>query len=353
MLEPSDIVAGVMLTALVVYTLTGGADFGGGVWDLFATGPRRLEQRRRIAHAIAPIWEANHVWLIVVVVLMFVCFPPAFAAVSIALHVPITIMLFGVVLRGASFVFRAYDPKNDDEATGPWRLVFAVSCAVTPVMLGIILGAIASGSFRFEPDSQRVVTDFFSEWAAAFPVMVGLYGLALCALLAAVYLIHDTADSPTLQADFRVRALIAAFAMGPLAFGTLLVARLGAPHVYETLMDSTWALPIHMVTGAAAIGVIIALWTRRYRLARGLAVLQTVGIFSGFGAAQHPHIVAPSLTFSAAASPDHVLWTVLGVLGMGAIPMLPAFFWLYRVFKGNRSAATSDVTGAAPDARDA
>lgn len=332
--EPSALVAAVILVALIVYTLTGGADFGGGVWDLFATGPRKLEQRRRIAHAIAPIWEANHVWLIVVVVLMFVCFPPAFSAISIALHVPITVMLFGVVLRGAAFVFRAYDPAHDDEATGPWRLVFAVASTVTPIMLGIILGAVASGAFQFEPGSAQVVTDFVSEWAAAFPVLVGLYALALCALLAAVYLIHDTADAPALQEDFRRRALAAALSTGPLAFATLGVARLGAPHVYDTLVASTFALPIHVGTGVAACGAIIALWTRRYGLARALVVAQTVGIFLGFGAAQWPFVVAPGLTFADAASPDSVLWGVLGVLGAGGALLLPAFVWLYRVFKG-------------------
>lgn len=333
--DPSTLVAGVMLVALVVYTLTGGADFGGGVWDLFASGPRKLQQRRRIAHAIAPIWEANHVWLIVVVVLMFVCFPSAFAAVSTVLHIPLTVMLFGVVLRGAAFVFRAYDPQNEDEATGPWRLVFAVSSTVTPIMLGIVLGAIASGTFRFDPTTGRVVTDFVSEWAAAFPVMVGMYGLVLCALLAAVYLIHDTADAPALQEDFRTRGLVAALLTGPLAFATLGVARLGAPHLYEALVASGFALPLHIATGVAAVGAIAALWTRRYGMARVLVVCQTIGIFAGFGAAQFPYIVAPRLTFEVAAAPDNVLWGVLGILAGGAVLLLPAFVWLYSVFKGS------------------
>ena len=331
--EPSSLVALVMLVALVVYTLTGGADFGGGVWDLLASGPRKLEQRRRIAHAIAPIWEANHVWLIVVVVLMFVCFPPAFAAVSTVMHIPLTIMLFGVVLRGAAFVFRAYDPQHEDEATGPWRLVFAVASTVTPITLGMVLGGIASGSFRFAPDSFRVVTDFVSEWAAAFPVMVGLYGLVLCALLAAVYLIHDCADDAGLQEDFRARALAAAVTLGPMAFLTLVVARLGAPHIYEALVSSPDALLPHVATGLAALGAIGALWTRRYGLARALVVMQTIGIFAGFGGAVFPYLIAPRMTFAAVAAPDHVLWGVLGVLAGGAVLLLPAFVWLYRVFK--------------------
>ncbi|HCH63760.1 MAG: cytochrome BD ubiquinol oxidase subunit II [Deltaproteobacteria bacterium] len=335
--EPSSLMAGVMLVALVVYTLTGGADFGGGVWDLLASGPRKLEQRRRIAQAIAPIWEANHVWLIVVVVVMFVCFPPAFAAVSTVMHIPLTLMLFGIVLRGTAFVFRAYDPQNEDEATGPWRLVFAVASTITPIMLGMVLGGITSGTFRFEPGSMRVSTDFVSEWAAAFPVMVGVYGLALCALLAAVYLIHDTADAPDLQEDFRIRALAAAVFTGPLAFGTLAVARLGAPHIYDALVSSSLALPLHVGTGIVALGAIGAIWTRRYGVARVLVIAQTMGIFAGLGAAQFPYLVAPQLTFSDAAAPDHVLWAVLGILCAGGLLLVPAFVWLYSVFKGQSS----------------
>jgi len=268
------------------------------------------------------------------VVLMFVCFPPAFAAMSTALHIPLTLMLFGVVLRGAAFVFRAYDPQNEDEATGPWRLVFAVSSTVTPIMLGIVLGAIASGTFRFEPDSMRVVTNFVSEWAAAFPVMVGLYGLVLCALLAAVYLIHDTADDRPLQEDFRKRALAAALLTGPLAFATLAVARLGAPHIYTALVSSVFALPVHIATGLLALGAIGALWTRRYGLARVLVIGQTLGIFVGFGAAQYPYLIPPRITFANAAAPDHVLWGVLAILGVGGTLLVPAFGWLYFVFKG-------------------
>ena len=123
------LVAAVIYVALLVYTLTGGADFGGGVWDLFAAGPRRDRQRALVARAIGPIWEANHVWLIVVVVLLFVCFPPAFAAIMTALHIPLTLMLIGVVLRGSAFVFRAYDPVSRGAAGGDtaWGRVFAVS----------------------------------------------------------------------------------------------------------------------------------------------------------------------------------------------------------------------------------
>ena len=106
MLLLSHTLAGVILVALTAYVLLGGADFGGGIWDLLADGPRKTRQRELIAHAIGPVWEANHVWVILAMVLLFTCFPRAFARIAIALHVPLTLMLIGIVLRGSAFVFQ-------------------------------------------------------------------------------------------------------------------------------------------------------------------------------------------------------------------------------------------------------
>src|SRR5262245_645086 len=143
----------VVVLALLAYTLTGGADFGGGVWDLVATGPGAEAQRQRIARTLSPIWEANHVWLIAVIVVLFVGFPVAFSVMSIALHVPLTLMLIGIVLRGCAFVFRTYDP----ERSGAWGRVFAIASLLTPVMLGICLGAAASGRIRVDLQGRVTV----------------------------------------------------------------------------------------------------------------------------------------------------------------------------------------------------
>src|SRR5262249_36676422 len=142
-----DLIGFVMIASLVLYALGAGADFGGGVWDLLASGPRAKRQRELIAHAIGPIWEANHVWLILVIVLLFVAFPPAFAAMSIVSHIPLAVMLVGIVLRGSAFVFRSYDVQTDDVQTR-WSRLFAVGSIVAPVMLGVCVGAIASGNIR-------------------------------------------------------------------------------------------------------------------------------------------------------------------------------------------------------------
>ncbi len=334
MVDPALIIAVIIFVALAVYTLTGGADFGGGVWDLFASGPRKSAQRALIARAIGPIWEANHVWLILVVVLLFVCFPPAFAAISTALHIPLTLMLIGVVLRGSAFIFRAYDPQGTADGDHPWGVVFAVSSVITPVMLGVVLGAVVSGDLTIDADTGRVLTDFVSAWAAPFPLMVGLSNLAFCALIAAVYLVHEAAGQPELQADFRRRALFAGVATGIAAFATLATARSGAPLLWAGLVESSWALPFQLLTGAVALLGLGAILRRKDALARVLIMVQVVAVITGLGVGLLPWIVPPHLTFSAAASPPSVLWPVIVTLAVGAVPLVPAFAWLYIVFKG-------------------
>jgi cytochrome d ubiquinol oxidase subunit II len=335
------LVAAVIYVALLVYTLTGGADFGGGVWDLFAAGPRRDRQLALVARAIGPIWEANHVWLIVVVVLLFVCFPPAFAAIMTALHIPLTLMLIGVVLRGSAFVFRAYDPVSRGAAGGDtaWGRVFAVSSLLTPVTLGLSLGAVVGGGLRLDPATGLVQTDFVSAWLAPFPLLVGLATLSISALLAAVYLVHEAGPDAELRADFRRRALLAGVATGASALGALAAARTGAPALWDGLMQRPWSPLFQAGTALIAVGALVAILTRRDQAARLLVGAQVVAVVGGLGAATWPWILPGQLRFVDAASPPEVLWPVLGVLLGGAVPTVPAFLWLYAVFKGPPAAA--------------
>src|SRR5213593_2091677 len=143
----ADILAGIIFVALNAYALLAGADFGGGVWDLLASGPRKQRQRELIADAIGPVWEANHVWLILAIVLLFTCFPPAFARLGTRLHIPLSLVLIGIVLRGSAFTFWRYGGAGDgDEAQRYWGVVFAIASLITPLLLGTTVGAIASGA---------------------------------------------------------------------------------------------------------------------------------------------------------------------------------------------------------------
>ena len=159
------LIATVMLAALILYALMGGADYGGGMWDLLASGPRKQRQRQAIVEAIAPIWEANHVWLILVIVLLFSAFPRAFSTTMIALHIPITAMLIGIVLRGSSFVFRKYD-STADSVQHRWSTIFGIASLLTPFFQGLTLGALTTGDIHLVGD--QVTTGFFAGWLTPF-----------------------------------------------------------------------------------------------------------------------------------------------------------------------------------------
>jgi cytochrome d ubiquinol oxidase subunit II len=330
--SPELAIAGVMLAALVIYTLSAGADFGGGAWLVFASGPRADDQRDLVDDAIGPIWEANHVWLILVVVLLFVCFPLAYAAISTALHIPLTVMLIGVVLRGSAFAFvHAYThAEHHDPAPRRWARVFAVASLITPVTLGVTLGALSTG-LELDPNTGRVRTDFFSEWLAPFPFAVGLFALLLFAYLAAVYLADEARRDPELSDMFRRRALISAVLVAGAALLTFLVA---PARLQAGLADTPWALALHLATGLAALAAIVLLVRRRLRAARLAAMLQVALIVIGWALAQHPHLAWPHLTITGAAAPRSVLVPVLIALGLGALLLIPALAYLFVVFKG-------------------
>ena len=327
------IIAGVMVASLVLYALLGGADYGGGVWDLFAFGPRARRQRELIAEAISPVWEANHVWLILVIVVLFTAFPPAFATIATALHIPLTLMLIGIVLRGTAFTFRTYDVQRDD-VQRRWSLVFSIASIITPILLGTILGAIASGTIRVE--NGAVASGFVNPWLAPFPLSVGFFALALFAFLAAVYLTVEAREQE-LQEDFRWRALLSGVIVGILALTVFILAKTGAPTVRAGISRTWWALGLHLLTAIFATSAFVALWTRRYRLARFCAAAQVTMILLGWAFAQFPNIVEPDITISSGAAPPLTLELLLGALILGAIVLFPSYFYLFRIFKMTRS----------------
>lgn len=324
------LVAAVMLASLILYALMGGADYGGGMWDLLASGARAQRQRQAIVEAIAPVWEANHVWLILVVVLLFSAFPRAFSTIMIALHIPITAMLLGIVLRGSAFVFRKYD-STVDAVQRRWSTVFGIASFFTPFFQGVTLGALTTGDIRFVGD--RVTTGFFAGWLTPFALTCGLFALALFAFLAATYLTVDTQGQPDLQNDFRLRAIWAQTALVPLALIVFFTSKYSAPLMYHGLTN--WWAPILLGwTALSAITATLALWTHRFRAARIAAVAQVTLILLGWGLAQFPHLVTPDVTVQNAAAPSSTLKLLLLALGAGAVVLLPSLFYLFQIFKG-------------------
>ncbi len=345
------ILAGLMLVALIGYVVLAGADFGGGVWDLLASGPRRDAQRALIAEAIAPVWEANHVWLVVVVVILFSSFPRVYSEIATMLHVPLSLMLAGIVLRGSAFVFRAYG--GDQRASRlRWGRLFAISSVVTPVLLGVSVGAIASGELASPaaiasggggaPRGGSFAALFIFPWLRLFPLGVGLLALATFAMLAAVYLTLET-DDAVLREDFRRRALMAGAAHAVVAALVLIIARSEAPAMWLRFWSRPASLAVLAAGVLAGAGVLGALVTRRWVWARFAAAAEAALIVFGWALAQYPEMLPGRLTIAAAAAPDATLRLILGVLAAGTVVLLPSLLYLFRVFKGERQ------QGARPD----
>jgi len=338
----ADAVALVGLLALLAYAVLAGADFGGGVWDLLARGPRAAAQRRAIGVAMGPVWEANHVWLIFLIVLLFTAYPAAFAALNVALFWPFHLVLVGITLRGAAFVFRAHGHAASGTPLD-WGRVFGAASVVTPVLLGASLGAVSSGAVRVQ--AGRVEPGAEWAWLAPFPLAVGLLALAVCAYLAAVYLTLETAGA--LREDFRRRGLWTWLVGGVLSIGTLLLARTEAPRLWGAL--TSWPAGLVVVAGVLlAPASAAALWRRRFVWARLFAAGQVVLLLVGWALAQWPYVVYPDLTLAASAAPSATLRLLLIVTAIGMAVLVPSLALLFAVFKGRNPAPVEADAEAGP-----
>jgi cytochrome bd ubiquinol oxidase subunit II len=326
MIEPLLLASLALVLALTTYALLGGADYGGGVWDLLASGPTSERQRATIAHAIGPVWEANHVWLIAAIVILFTGFPRAFAAVSIYLHVPLLVVLVGIVLRGSAFVFRAYG-RRDPRHEWLWGRVFAVASTVTPLFLGVVVGAVTEGRLP-QTHTGSFADVFLTPWLTPFALSVGVFALTLFAFLAAVYLTLEARDTEE-RAAFRARALISGVLVGGVAAMVLVLAN---HDVRRALTASAWALPLQLATGISAVAAFACLWLEQYRLARMAAAAQVALILWGWALAQYPYAIRPHLTLAEAAAPENVLVLLLQILGVGAVILIPSLLYLFQIF---------------------
>ena len=319
-----------MWISVTVYALLAGADFGAGAWDLLSgrTGPG-ARRRALIEHSIGPVWEANHVWLIFVLVLMWTAFPPLFAAVSSTLYIPLTLVALGVIARGSAFAFRK-------AVTEVWQqrifgAAFAFSSLVTPFFLGAIAGGVASG--RVPPGLAR--GDVLTSWLNPTSVLCGTLAVLAGMYLAAVYLTADARRSgqPELAAEFRRRALAAGVVTGLVAAAGLIVVHADAPRLWAGL--SGRALPLVAVSGAAGVASLALLAARRYLLVRVTAALAVAAVLWGWGAAQYPHLLAaaPGLTVAQAAAGRATLQATMISAGVGIVLLAPSLLWLFLLFQ--------------------
>jgi cytochrome bd ubiquinol oxidase subunit II len=326
-------VAAVLWLAVVAYAVLAGADFGGGVWDLFARGPRAEEQRRAVTRAMGPVWEANHVWLIFLITGLFTGFPTAFAALAIGLFLPFSLVLLGIVMRGAAFAFRAHAAGG--RARERWGLAFGIASTITPFLLGACAGAVATGQAT---RSGRAAVDLLLPWTSPFALVCGGLALAICAGLAAAYLTveQEQAGNIQLAADFRRRALAAGAVTLVLALGALPLTASSAPALWRGLTGR--ALPLTGASVLFAALAAVAMLRRRHRVARAFIVLQVASILLAWAIAQAPYLVPPNITIEGSASPPEVMASLLITYCVGGLVLLPSLALLFHVFKGRNPA---------------
>jgi len=322
----------VLWLSLITYAALGGADFGAGVWDLLSFGYSVERKRELINRALGPVWEANHVWLIFLIVGLFTGFPSVFAIVSIVLFVPFSLVLIGIVLRGAAFIFRTHGLGRNNPITMIWSRVFSFASVITPFFLGASAAAVTSGHIR--APGGNVSTDVTgATWLSPFAITIGLMAVSLCAVLAAVYLSVEalhTKDEQLVGA-FRLRAIIAGALTAVFGALGLLLAPSEAPILWNGMLAH--ALPVVIVTMLVGLATAAALFTRHFHIARVLVVVETAGLLGSWGISQLPYLIPPDVTVQNSANSPNVLQFMLIGTAIGMALLLPSLYYLFSVFK--------------------
>jgi len=339
----ADAVAAMLWTGVTAYAVFGGADFGAGFWSLVAGRGEEGERARELVDwAIGPVWEANHVWLIFVLVVLWTGFSTAFASIFSTLFIPLSLAALGIVLRGSGFAFHKTARRLRGRVTA--ERVFGLSSVLTPFFLGTVVGAVASGRVPVGNATGDAVTS----WLNPLSLVIGALFVATSTYLAAVFLVSDArrAGAADLEHYFTVRALAAAVVAGALAIAGILALRADARFVYDGLTSD--ALPLVLVSGVCGAAVLVLLRRKARRGARPLAVGAVVAIVWGWGVAQHPYLLPQDLTIDAGAAPGATLTSLLVVFGVALLLVIPAIVLLFTL--AQRSLIEETAGPREPDA---
>jgi len=321
----ANLVLAFLWTGITAYVLLGGADFGGGFWDLLAGSARAgAAQRARIEHSIGPVWEANHVWLIFALVVVWTGFPAVFSAISSTLYIPLTAAALGVILRGSAFAFRK--AVTELALQRVFGAAFALSSVLTPFFLGTVAGAIAAG--RVPLGSAR--GDIVTSWLNPTSALGGILAVEVCAYLAAVYLTGDARrdGEPELAEAFRRRALLMGTLTGVTALAGIAILHTDAPRLFSGLTGRGLALTVATALfGAISLALLVE---RRFVAVRVTAALAVVAVLWGWGVAQYPDLLVGAATVDSAAAPHDTLVALVGSLVGGSLLLVPSLALLYR-----------------------
>jgi cytochrome bd ubiquinol oxidase subunit II len=322
----AEICLGFIVLGLTAYGVLGGADFGAGFWDLTAGGDRRGGRvRGLVQRSMSPVWEANHVWLIFVLVIAWTAFPVAFGAIFTTLAVPLFLAAVGIILRGTAFALRGQAATiREARALGA---TFALSSVLLPFCFGTVLGGIASGHVPAQDPSADV-----DAWLNPTSIAIGVLAVMTGAYLAAVFLAGDArrAELPDLERAFRARALGAGVVTGAAAMVTLLIVRSDARPLFDGLTSGA-GLAAVAVSALAGIVTLALVWTGRFEVARGTAAVTVAAVIAGWVLANEPDLLPGQLTIDQAAAPDATLTALVVSIGLGLVILLPALYYLYRL----------------------
>ena len=342
-MDLADVPVALMLVGLAAYAVLAGADFGAGLWQLSGgRGARDRELREHAHHAMGPVWEANHVWLIFVLVVCWTAYPVAFGSIASTLALALLIAGIGIILRGTAYALRS--GAADFREQRRIELAFAASSILTPFAFGALIGGIASGRVPVGNAEGDLVTSWLNETSIA----LGFIAVATSAYLAAVYLAADAVrlDRPELELAFRRRALGAAVAAGVAAVAGLVVIRDDAPAIWDGLTSGAGLVAV-IVSLLAGLATIVLVLGRRYGPARVTAATAVAAVIAGWGLAQSPQFL-PGLTIEQAAAGRSVLVATIVALGLGALILLPSLGLLYSLLLRGRFDETAAPRRAGP-----
>jgi cytochrome bd ubiquinol oxidase subunit II len=340
-MSSANAVAAILFVGVTIYAVFAGADFGAGLWSLLAgNGERGRRPRELVDWALGPVWEANHVWLIYVVVVLWTGFPTAFEAIFSTLFIPLSLAALGIVLRGSGFAFQHTAHRARGRA---WAVtLFGLASVLTPFFMGTVVGAIAGGRVPV----GNAEGDSVSSWLNPLSFSIGALFVATGSYLAAVFLVSDArrAGSPDLEHYFAKRALIAAIVAGALAAVTLIPLHSDAEYVFNRLTSQ--AIPLVVLSLACGVGVLVLLHRGARRGARPLAVGAVVAVICGWAVAQYPYVLPEKLTISEAAAPSATLTSLLIVFVIAVVVVLPSLGLLYTLAQRNLVEETSQPVAA-------
>jgi cytochrome d ubiquinol oxidase subunit II len=330
-MHPELILISIAVCAAAMYAIFGGADFGVGVWEFNLALRTTPDEKKLMYRAIGPVWEANHVWLIFLLMIFWSAFPIAFAAVCRLAFIPLLLALVGIVFRGAAYAFRHHLDQN---AKRWWEAVFALASVAAPFFLGCTVGTIATAQPEINADGSFIGNQL-NAWISVPSAFFGFFAVGICAYLAAVFLSREAFLKSELELaeTWRKRAFFVGLIVGLFSIAGLVIAYHWMPEIWMGIVQRSW--PAVAVSVASGIATLVFLAMRKFWLASFSAPVAVAAILTGWVIAQYPHLIIDAIDIGTHQVPANVMWLLIFCIAMGLAVILPPMIWLFRIFKSS------------------